>query len=488
MFAGPGLNGTEIIGGFGGLDEARVLELPTSLQFSPEPVVTSARSAWPNRKEADTVANTVEKPIGHQYALAMLNGGESKVRALALEAGTQLTMDAFLRVQDEEPVPAFLHSALCAMSLPTKRPKDDTQPIVREDGKYALAINPRPILQTVDGRPVLRSLGVPFGAYPRVALIYLLSQAVTKRSRDVYLGRNFTEWMRRLGYQTVSYGPRGTANLMREQVDRLLACEWQIRWEGHNSGDSAFAVRDVKISNEYAGSLDRNGAFAREIRMSEQFYAHLIDHAVPLNEVAIRELKGTPTALDLYTYLAYRLPRISGSRGQIISWDQLAKHLGNNADSKRFRQTVRETMQLVSAVYPNADVDLSGRNVVLRASPAPLERRLVGAHLRALIKPQVEKAPRSSVKGAQGPKTDTPDEKKEPCLAFPSGSLQFGQREQAFRIIGLDKGSPWCVDTMANAFRAGFPSIDVPRADKEWLRVWEAFVVSYAQRRGTAAT
>ena len=73
------------------------------------------------------------RPLGHQYALAMLNGGEESVRKLATTAGTQLTLDAFLRVQDEEPVPAFLHSALCAMSLPTKRPKDDTQPIVRED-------------------------------------------------------------------------------------------------------------------------------------------------------------------------------------------------------------------------------------------------------------------------------------------------------------------------------------------------------------------
>src|SRR3546814_5323428 len=79
--------------------------------------------------------------------------------------------------------------------------------------------------------------------------------------------------------------------------------------------------------------------------MSEAFYSHLVDHAVPLNEVAIRELKGIPTALDLYTYLAYRLPRITSERGQIISWDQLAKHLGNEADSKRFRQTVRETMR-----------------------------------------------------------------------------------------------------------------------------------------------
>jgi hypothetical protein len=422
------------------------------------------------------------RPLGHQYALAMLNGGEEGVRKLATTAGTQLTLDAFLRVQDEEPVPAFLHSALCAMSLPTKRPKDETQPIVREDGKYALAINPRPVLQNIDGKSVMRSLGVPYGAYPRVALIYLLSQAVMKQSRDVYLGRNFTEWMRRLGYQTVSYGPRGTANLMRDQVDRLLACEWQIRWDGTEADGNAFAVRDVKISNEYAGSLERNGSFAREIRMSEAFYSHLIEHAVPLNEVAIRELKGTPTALDLYTYLAYRLPRIGSDKGQIISWDQLAKHLGNEADSKRFRQTVRETMQIVSAVYPNANVDLSGRKVVLHPSPAPLERKLVGPHLRLVGAASLETAPRSSVK-PRGEVTAIPAKDAEPLLAFPTGSLSYGTREAPFRQIGLANGHPWSVDDMAAAFRKGCPGFSRARTDHEWLRVWEAFVCKYVERR-----
>lgn len=422
------------------------------------------------------------RPLGHQYALAMLNGGEESVRKLAITAGTQLTLDAFLRVQDEEPVPAFLHSALCAMSLPTKRPKDDTQPIVREDGKYALAINPRPVLQNVDGKSVMRSLGVPYGAYPRVALIYLLSQAVMKQSRDVYLGRNFTEWMRRLGYQTVSYGPRGTANLMREQVDRLLACEWQIRWDGTDTEDNAFAVRDVKISNEYAGSLDKNGSFAREIRMSEAFYSHLIDHAVPLNEIAIRELKGTPTALDLYTYLAYRLPRIGSDKGQVISWDQLAKHLGNEADSKRFRQTVRETMQIVSAVYPNANIDLSGRKVILHPSPAPLERKLVGPHLRLVGGEAPKTAPRSSVKPAHAAKS-APAKDDAPTLPFPAGSLSYGTREAVFRQIALTKGHPWSVDDMAAAFRKGCPDFSRPRTDSEWLRIWEKFVVAYAERR-----
>lgn len=430
-----------------------------------------------------------DRPIGHQYALAMMAGGTDEVRAMAQQAGTQLTAEAFLRVQDEEPVPAFLHSALCAMSLPTKRPKDDTLPIVREDGKYALAINPRPVLRTVDGKAVAKSLGVPYGSYPRVALIYLLSQAVTKRSRDVYLGQNFTEWMRRLGYQTVSFGPRGTANLMKEQVDRLLACEWQIRWDGDGADANMFAVRDVKISDEYAGSLDKNGAFAREIHMSEIFYQHLVQHAVPLNEVAVRELKGIPTALDLYTYLAYRLPRISTGKGQVISWDQLARHLGNVADSKRFRQTVRETMQIVSSVYPNANVDLSGRTVVLHPSPAPLEKKLIGTHLRLVGSPAPAPAAalppaalRSSVETlATG--IETKPAASAGKSTFPSGSLHYGDREKAFHAIGRHKGAPWDVDQMATAFRKGCPDIRRARTDAEWLRMWEAFVVKYAERR-----
>jgi hypothetical protein len=428
-------------------------------------------------------------PLGHQYALAMLEGGETGVRQLAIEASNQLAMDAFLRVQDEEPVPAFLHSALCAMSLPTKRPKDETAPILREDGKYALAISPRPVIQSIDGKTVVRSLGVPYGAYPRVALIYLLSQAVTKRSRDVYLGRNFTEWMRRLGYETISYGPRGTASLMREQVDRLLACEWQIRWEGQgDDAANAFAVRDVKISNEYAGSLDKDGAFAREIRMSEVFYNHLVEHAVPLNEIAVRELRTTPTALDLYTYLAYRLPRISNPRGQMISWDQLASHLGNSSDTKRFRQTVRDTWNIVSAVYPNANVDLSGKRIVLHPSPAPLEKKLVGPHLRLVgadsaggmtnkAQPSVEAAPQITAQA----KT------LQPLLAFPTGTLRYGSREQAFYDIGLRKGRPWDVDQMAAEFRKGFAGIETSRKEVEWLRIWEGFVVRYAERRKETA-
>src|SRR3546814_16237973 len=56
--------------------------------------------------------------------------------------------------------------ALCAMSLPTKRPMADTSSIVREDGKYAFSINQRSALQNLAGKSPMRSLGLHYGAYP----------------------------------------------------------------------------------------------------------------------------------------------------------------------------------------------------------------------------------------------------------------------------------------------------------------------------------
>ena len=43
----------------------------------------------------------------------------------------------------------------------------------------------------------------------------------------------------------------------------------------------------------------------------------------------------------------------------------------------------------------------------------------------------------------------------------------------ALRAIGADKGKPWCIDAMANAFRAGFPGIKQEHPDTEWLCVWK---------------
>lgn len=318
--------------------------------------------------------------LGQQIHLAFVQRGPVAAAEIAREMGQP---DLFARVNaiaGETPSPSFLHSALCAMSLPVRRPADEHSPIIRQDGQYTLVISPKPVVETVNGQQCLRSLGVPYGSLPRLVLIHIMTEAVRSRSRHIVLGHNFTDWMRRMGFRTISYGPRGSATLIREQLDRLLACEWMIRWENTDEqGEREFAVKEIKLTNEYTGMDRSGGAFVRDIVMTEGFFEHLRQHAVPLNEHAIRQLRDSATALDLYTWLAYRLPRVNAKRPAAISWQQLAVHFGNDGRNiRKFRQTIRDAWERhVSAVYPEARADFDTTVVRLYASPAPLQQKLV---------------------------------------------------------------------------------------------------------------
>ena len=317
-------------------------------------------------------------PLGQQVHAMLKGSGQDAAQQHALGLGQPDLFDRVQAVAFEEPVPSFLHSALCAMSLPVRRPVDETAPIIRRDGQYTLAITPRPVLQRIDGQQQMSVLGVPYGSLPRLVLIHIMTEAVRNRTRHVILGTSFTDWMRRMGFRSISYGPRGSATLIRKQLDRLLACEWMIRWDNEGTkGDQAFAVKEVRLTNEYAGTTARHGGFSREILLTEGFFDHLRDHAVPLDENAVRQIRDSATSLDLYTWLSYRLPRINKTRPTVISWSQLAVHFGNEGNNiRKFRQTIRDSWERqVSAVYPEARAEFDTAAIRLYASPAPMARR-----------------------------------------------------------------------------------------------------------------
>jgi hypothetical protein len=329
------------------------------------------------------------EPLGQQVHQELVQRGPGAASQMALSFGQPGLFDRVRAVRDEAPNPNFLHSALCAMSLPVRRPADEFAPIMRQDGQYTLVINPKPRLELVNGQQQFQSLGIPFGSLPRLILIHVMTEAVRTSSREIHLGRNFTDWMRRMGFKTVSYGPRGSATLIREQMDRLLSCEWMIRWDNTaENGEREFGIREIKLTNDYGGQDGPKSGFQRDILMTEGFFVHLKDHAVPLNEVAIRQLRDSATALDLYTWLAYRLPRVSPRRPALLSWDQLAVHFGNDGRNiRKFRQTIRDAWERhVSAVYPEARAEFETSVVRLHGSPAPLQQKLVpGARLRLVV-------------------------------------------------------------------------------------------------------
>lgn len=345
-----------------------------------------------------------EPPLGQRIHAVLVTQGRDAAVKLAHDVGQPDLFERIQAVAAEEPAPSFLHSALCAMSLPVRRPADETAPIIRQDGQYTLAITPKPILRPSGGKQRLEVLGVPYGSLPRLILIHVMTEAVRTKSRQIHLGDTFTDWMRRMGFRTVSYGPRGSATLIKQQLDRLLACEWMIRWDAEDArGTKEFGIKEIKLTSEYVGTDARSGAFMREIMLTEGFFEHLRKHAVPLNEHAIRQLRDSATALDLYTWLAYRLPRISARKSASLSWQQLAAHFGNEGTNiRKFRQTVRDAWERqVSGVYPEARAEFGTGMVRLFASPPPLQRTLTPG-LR-LVAPPAEP---TDAKGTGEPQTD----------------------------------------------------------------------------------
>src|SRR3954471_12089051 len=86
---------------------------------------------------------------------------------------------------DDGTDPGFLHSALCMVSLPAKRPADDLKPWVRENGRVSLTIMPG--VFKAPGRS-LEHVGIPYGARARLLLMYLQTEAVRTESPVVNMG------------------------------------------------------------------------------------------------------------------------------------------------------------------------------------------------------------------------------------------------------------------------------------------------------------
>ena len=341
------------------------------------------------------------------------------------------------------------------MSLPVRRPADEHAPIIRQDGQYTLVINPKPVVDVRGGQQSLRSLGVPYGSLPRLVLIHIMTEAVRTKSRHIRLGETFTDWMRRMGFRTISYGPRGSATLIKDQLDRLLACEWMIRWDhATDQGDHEFGIKEIKLTNEYVGVERRNGGFLREIMMTEPFFEHLRQHAVPLNETAIHQIRDSATALDLYTWLAYRLPRLNPKRPATLSWQQLAVHFGNDGRHiRKFRQTVRDAWERqVSAVYPEARADFDTTVIRLHASPPPLQQKLVpGARLTVVT---------DDTRTPETP-TDTAD-----------SDADLGRRFIAALadVIGTVAARSWLKDAALEPIEGEWVLLTATRFSADWIR------------------
>ena len=269
-------------------------------------------------------------------------------------------------MSDEDNAVGFLYSGWCQAALPHRRLPDAEGWQIQSE-RVTLVVEPgmRP---TATGKPA--PVGVPYGSRARLILIYLQSEAIRTKSREIELGGSLRAWLYRLGI------PQGGKSIaaVREQAERLSLCRLTFRVQSGNSmGLVNQSIVDTALFLD--NQDDRQPSlFLEKAKLSEGFYAQLQKHPVPLEESAIRAVSNNSQALDIYAWLAYRLHSLSAPRS--ITWRALRPQFGASFGRlDNFRARFNENLRLALAVYPAARVDIDEKGLILHPSRPPVAAR-----------------------------------------------------------------------------------------------------------------
>ena len=247
----------------------------------------------------------------------------------------------------------FISRALTQATLP-HRPIVGNE-FTRRNGNFTLSIMSPSII------------GLPYGIIPRLLVSWVTSEAVRVHSPELELGPSLSYFMRELGLASTG-GRWGSVTRLREQMVRLFASSVTCIYEDkHKTG--IYGVKIVSEANLWwdPKSPDQIPLWKSTLKLGADFYKEIINNPIPIDMRALKALRRSPMALDIYCWLTYRMSYLR--KPAEIPWPALEMQFG--ADYGRtidFKVNFLKQLQAVLVVYPEAKVEEGNRGLLLKPS------------------------------------------------------------------------------------------------------------------------
>ena len=240
---------------------------------------------------------------------------------------------------------------------------------VRTDGNLTLCITD------------VGATGLPYGSYPRLILIWMTTEAVRTGNRELELGSSLSRFMAQLGLQATG-GHWGTIPRFRDQMQRLVGAAISPRWSSEANGQNHSGGENLLVADRFhlwwTPQKLPNGSLAKSsVTLSMNFFEQLVAAPVPLDLRAVRALKRSPLALDLYAWATRRVSYLS--RPTLIPWESLRRSFGAGyADTPQgrscFRAKTIEAFRRIIMVYPELKIESHDNGLLLRPSDPHIPR------------------------------------------------------------------------------------------------------------------
>lgn len=251
---------------------------------------------------------------------------------------------------------AFVSKLASQVSFPYRKPED--KEIVRTNGGL-----------TVTFAATGRDRTLPYGRYPRLIEMWMATMVKTdadcwdSETRTISMGNTFRRFMKLIG---ADVGGKTLKNI-KVQVENLCACNYSIENKDATgtTGVNFVVAEKYHISWLDGGSPNGDGS-DNWIMLSKGYTEKLMESPVPVSLEKVASLTK-PMSLDIYTWLSRRFSYLHSPT--LVTWEQLWSQFGGgSATMRRFRQTFKNALKDVEAVYPEAKVTVGSTGITLHPS------------------------------------------------------------------------------------------------------------------------
>ncbi|EMM4514129.1 hypothetical protein WAQ86_004759 [Salmonella enterica] len=212
----------------------------------------------------------------------------------------------------------YMARSLVQATMPHTDPK--TSYFERTNGLVTLSIVSRP------------QIGLPYGSVPRTLLAWICTEAVRTQEPVLNLGRSQAEFLEKLGMHKDG---RYVASL-RKQATRLFSSMISLT----GTDDTQIGIENVVIARRAflfwnPRKPDERSLWESSLTLNGDFFEDVIRSPVPIDLRVLQALKQSPLAMDIYTWLVYRifLLRAKGRPFVSIPWQALMAQFGSGYGS-----------------------------------------------------------------------------------------------------------------------------------------------------------
>ena len=267
----------------------------------------------------------------------------------------------------------FQHSVLCQTFLPYRNLGDDVDIWERKQGDATLALQSNRAFNPETES--YEKVGLPYGAKARLILAHINSEAIRNQSPVVDVQDSMSAFIRRIG---LNVDGRTIAEV-KKQLRRLTVSTLSLGYKDYENSNKGVQIdlKIIKAFDIWFPKDDRQRVlWSSTIRLTDDYFNSLSNHAIPLDERALAALAHNAMALDIYAWLAQRLHRVNKSRPQFITWAAIKEQFGKEyVRMCDFKKTFRRYLTLALTQYPAAKIkEETNKGFWLHNSPSPIEK------------------------------------------------------------------------------------------------------------------